>query len=99
MEIDKKDGEFKHNRSNTTTASTFPLLRSTAAAAEAGGMEGGDSGASRGLLTWEEFPPGHGSGPVTLVLHEGEASVFGFICSTRVDNDVHNAFGYLLHFC
>lgn len=56
-------------------------------------------GVGGGLLTWEEFPAGHGSSPVALVFHEGEASVFGFVCSTRVDNDVHNALGYLLHFC
>lgn len=59
--------------------------------------EGSEASSLRTVLTWEKLPPGHGSCPVILVLHEGKAAVFGFICSAWVDDDIHDSFGDLSH--
>ena len=61
--------------------------------------QAGGSGAAslRMVLTWEKLPPGHGSCPVILIFHEGKAAVFGFICSTWIDDDIHDSFGDLFH--
>lgn len=47
--------------------------------------------------TWQQFASGHGRRPVALVLHEGEASVLGFVRGAGVHDDVHDPVGDLLH--
>ena len=49
------------------------------------------------VSTWQQFASSHGRGPVALVLHEGEASVLGFVGGAGVHDDVNDPFGDLPH--
>lgn len=49
--------------------------------------------------TWDQLPPGHRCCFVGLVLHEGEASVSGFVGGAGIHDHIHHALRHLDHTC